>query len=438
MDNDKTFQAVTDDVLVSLISEAQKRVIFIAPGVRGVVADALISAARRLPRNVSVILDIDPEVCRLGYGEIDALKKLQEFRYDEPNLYANPKFLLAQPGVRIGVLIVDDDTLFYSPTPLLIEAGPTNQSNFSQTALKPNGIMIRAGVSPSLVKACAPNVDSSTREIGHENVKDLDIKKAADSLKECPPKKFDLARQERVFSSKLCFMELEIANYKIASKTIKLDSALFVFDKDTQKRLSNRFKAFDEEQLPKNVKYVQPDGRRILISMESIEKEIEDLRKEYLIPVGKWGKVILRSRMDEFKSKVKEVENKLKCYKDCIQKVAFEIAQKAYQKLAEDISPKVLKKPPRELVHRLALVAKEDVKIQIIQDYISKRSDREVGRLLKAFNPKTEVISKDITYQTFSDPEFVAYLEKPEALGEGCIKRIFEEHDSVREAEDGK
>lgn len=438
MDNNKTFQAVTDDVLVSLISEAHKRVVFIAPGVRGAVADALISAAQRLPRNVSVILDVDPEVCRLGYGEIDALKKLKEFHYSEPNLYAEPNFLLSQPGVRIGVLIVDDDTLFYSPTPLLIEAGPTKQSNSPQTSLKPNGIIIRAGVPPSLAKACAPNVDSSTREIGHENVKDLDIKNAADSLKECPPKKFDLARQERVFSSKLCFMELEITNYKIASKTIKLDSALFVFDKDTQKKLSNRFKAFDEEQLPKDVEYVQPDGRRIFISMESMEKEIEDLRKEYLIPVGKWGKVILRRRMDEFKGKVKEIENKLKKYKEDIDKDAAEIAQAAYQKLAEDISLKVLEKPPAALRNRLALVVNKEEKVRIIQGYISGQSDREVQRLLKAFNPKTEMISKDITYQTFSDPEFVAYLEKPEALGKDCIKRIFEEHDSVREVEDDK
>ena len=188
MDNNKTFHAVTDEVLFSLISEAHKRVVFIAPGVRGAVADALISAAQRLPRNVSVILDVDPEICRLGYGEIDALKKLQEFHYSEPNLYAEPNFLLAQPGVRIGVLIVDDDTLFYSPTPLLIEAGPTKQSNSSQASLKPNGIMIRAGVPPSLAKVCAPNADSSTREIGHKNVKDLDIEKAAASLKECPPR----------------------------------------------------------------------------------------------------------------------------------------------------------------------------------------------------------------------------------------------------------
>lgn len=253
-----------------------------------------------------------------------------------------------------------------------------------------------------------------------------------------PTKKFDLARQERVFSSKLCFMELEITNYKIASKTIKLDSALFVFDKDTQKKLSNRFKAFDEEQLPKDVEYVQPDGRRIFISMESMEKEIEDLRKEYLIPVGKWGKVILRRRMDEFKSKVKEIENKLKQYKESIKKDAAEIAQAAYKKLAEDISQKVLEKPPAALRNRLALVVNKEEKIRIIQDYISGQSDREVQRMLKAFNPKTEMISKDITYQTFSDPEFVAYLEKPEALGKDCLKRIFEEHDSVREAEDDK
>jgi hypothetical protein len=74
----RTFIDVNDAVLIALICTARDRIIFMAPGLRKEVALALIGALdRELNVDVTVILDVDSEVCRLGYGDMAGLKLVQ-------------------------------------------------------------------------------------------------------------------------------------------------------------------------------------------------------------------------------------------------------------------------------------------------------------------------------------------------------------------------
>src|SRR5207249_11986585 len=74
MNAERTFTNVDDAVLVSLTSNASQRVMFVAPGLRAPVAEALANAMKRLPGRVTVVLDVDAEVCRLGYGDEQGLQ----------------------------------------------------------------------------------------------------------------------------------------------------------------------------------------------------------------------------------------------------------------------------------------------------------------------------------------------------------------------------
>lgn len=417
MNNENTFQTITDDTLIELIEGAKERLVFVAPGVRKKVAEALVRAAKRLNGKgvVNYILDVDAEVCRFGYAELDGLKLLQNV----PGM--NGSILNSQPGVRIGIVIADDDTLFYAPTPLLIE---------DESVERPNGVLIRKSVPPTVAAACSADGNYSKREIGLDPVNARDVEKANDSLQKAPPKKFDLARQERVFSSKLCFMELEITGYQIAAKKLELDPELFVVDDDTRKRLSNRFRVFDKDRMPRDIKYKTKDGNEITISMEKIEKRIQELRKDFLINVGRWGTVILRSRMDDFKAKVGEIVAMLNFYKEKVNDQVKELAVSACRKLAEEVSEKLLANPPARLRNRLAMKSSREGKIEIIAEYIAESCEKEIESALASFNPKTKMVEKDVTYATFSDKEFIELLEK--GLGKGCMAEILEEHDAAR------
>lgn len=427
-----TFQSVTDDTLAELIGRAQQRLVFVAPGVRMKVAEALVAAAKRLhgKGGVVCILDTDAEVCRLGYGEIEALKRLR----DVPGM--NGGILNAQPGVRIGLVIADEDTLFYAPTPLLIEDAPAtvpgmgpdggDVSILPLPTLKPNGILLRNGVSSTLVAACT---NDSRREIGLDPINGQDVVRAEESLKANPPKKFDLARRERVFSSKACFVELEITGYQFTSKKIDLPAEFFVDDNDTRRRLSNRFKVFDKDNLPRNIQFERNDGTKVELSMNFIESEIAAVRKNYLIRAGQWGTVILRSRMDEFKKRVDEIIKMLTTYKKCAEEQVKLSAGEICRKLAVEIAPRLRATPPDSLGNRLALAPSSAE--HLIIDYITKCCETTIEQAFAEFDPKMKLIEKNITYETFSDPKFVEYMEG--TLGPGCMEVIFEEHDSVME-----
>src|SRR5690349_18619460 len=107
----------TDADLIGLVSCVRRRLAVIAPGLSVPVAEALVETWRRLgPQAVQVILDPDPEVCRMGYGDFAALKLLQE------TAEAMGARIHQQPGLRIGVVVTDEATAVFSPTPLLIES----------------------------------------------------------------------------------------------------------------------------------------------------------------------------------------------------------------------------------------------------------------------------------------------------------------------------
>ena len=74
MDPVRIFAVASDQALVDLINSAKVRLVVIAPALTKLVADAL---SRRLDDlgqlSVTVILDADPEVYRLGFGDEEAL-----------------------------------------------------------------------------------------------------------------------------------------------------------------------------------------------------------------------------------------------------------------------------------------------------------------------------------------------------------------------------
>ena len=142
-----TFTVVNDETLVASITATTQTLVYVAPGITKPVVDAL---AERLDSQnnlqCTLILDLDPEVYRLGYGTEEGLLALQALAT------RHHLELRQQEGIRIGLLITDGQTVLYSPTPLLIEAG-------SVSVNKPNAVIISAkgDSTAALMQACAAN-----------------------------------------------------------------------------------------------------------------------------------------------------------------------------------------------------------------------------------------------------------------------------------------
>jgi hypothetical protein len=129
IDLERTFAVASDASLVELIQRASRRLVVVSPALTDPVAAALADRLSDLDQlAITVVLDADPEVYRLGYGTPSALDKVRQA--SKQSLFD----LRVQPGVRIGVVISDDVTMLFAPVPMLIEAGST-------TIDKPNAII---------------------------------------------------------------------------------------------------------------------------------------------------------------------------------------------------------------------------------------------------------------------------------------------------------
>ena len=116
----KSVCRLTDEYLIERIKLAKERLFYMAPGVSLKVAKAISLQWTNLGTEmVNIVLDVDPEVCRLGYGEIEGLQLLEERARKVGTLVSH------QPGIRIGLLVTDNSSIIFAPIPLLIEAGTT-------------------------------------------------------------------------------------------------------------------------------------------------------------------------------------------------------------------------------------------------------------------------------------------------------------------------
>ncbi len=73
-----TFTVVNEDTLAAAVDQSRERLVYIAPGITAkIVAAMAVAMQGTQPPPLTVIIDTDPEVCRLGYGTVEGLKALQ-------------------------------------------------------------------------------------------------------------------------------------------------------------------------------------------------------------------------------------------------------------------------------------------------------------------------------------------------------------------------
>ena len=197
---DNLFTAISSEKMASLLNEASKRVILATPAVFEVTARALLAAHHRLGSDsITIVVDCDEEVFRLGYGEIAALQMLQE----------SGIALRQCSGLRVGVLICDDQGWVFSPTALYVQ--PEVHSNETPHAVCISGPELERlalRICPISEESVSGSPDDSQAEIGVTHLTERDVQNVEGNLKIAPPVAFDIARQVRVFQPYIQYVEI--------------------------------------------------------------------------------------------------------------------------------------------------------------------------------------------------------------------------------------
>lgn len=417
----QTFITITNKTICDLIENAKWSIIYAAPGISTDVGDSIIEfTLKNGLEQAQVVIDPNPEVCRLGYGVINAIDKLCK----------NGIMVRKTSGLRIGVIIADNKAFVFSPTPLLLEAEPSED--------EPNAIAVEVEQAEKLIKSICPfqlevmsnnkyikisldeeHVRVPVPEIGKDEMTKKELDNAKENLEKAPPLQFDLERQVRVYHSFIQFVELKLIGCNIERCTISIPAKFINLIKNKE----------DKERLKTSYSLI---GRNSKVTGKAIEDKVKELRKKYIRNIGpRFGNVILRQRKEEFEAEVKKLKEELNNFRnEAIKKLDNEF-EKTKTRLVKALLPDVRKNPPDDLMGGI---------------FGNKPSDDEIKRYiehtLSLAMPKAEIFVgnmklqcdyKDVTYEILNDKEFFDNLIKafPYTDWPGMP---YEEYNAAREA----
>lgn len=398
-----TFQEVNDASLIKLIGRAQQRIVFVAPGVHQAVAEALGKRLVEIDRlQVTVVIDPDEDVCRIGYGDADGLKLL--------SCYADSQsfVLMAQPGLRVGVLLVDDITLVWSPTPRSVELAPLGNATTPAEG-SPNGLLLGANPSEQLARAVSA-VGTETlpldAEIGVDVVTKDRVQKTLDGLAKNPPIPVDLARITRVFSTKLQFAEFTVRGAKFSKRELKVSNDYMNADIQGELKglVESRLRAFgdfrDEEVEVlafKNGNEVFDSSQKRMtekVSEASLQRQRNELERRYLFNVPGFGRLIAKDDKQDLERLVAAYRVQLEAYSEAI------------RKRLEKQASKIIDEAAKLIAERTARTGSK-LDEQQLRDSIQKSLDRTKDEM-----PEVKLVFKDVTYEQTKNPEFRTKVDK--------------------------
>jgi hypothetical protein len=413
----QTFCAVNDQLLINGIRSATSRIVLIAPGIYLPVAQALGERFNELPDlDVTVVLDHSDEVCRLGYGDLAGLECLQT--------HARQKgfWLRSQPGLRVGVLLVDDETLIWSPTPQSIEspAGEAEDDLLSPSALMTNGLMIGSEPLRQICRAVVAegeNLNPNEAEIGLNAITPDDVAQTKSALQRNPAVPVDLQRITRVYSNKLQFVELKVRNAKLSRSQFSLSSDLLNADaKDEIKGLlESKLRAFadlrDEPiQVPVFIDGEQAfngSGQPLLAGMTeaSLESIRRDIERKYTYDIPGFGRLIAKDERQEFEKQIAAYQKQLEAH------------SLGVKELLDKQGENIVAEAVALIQGRLKSANKETIPTETLKQMINKGMDRA-----KQDEPGISMVFKDITYEQTQSQDFLTKVQK--ALPAGKRKQL--------------
>lgn len=402
MSDPTAITTVDDPYLCQLIGSVNRRLVFMTPGMSDAVANAICTKWEELPpESINIIVDVDPETCRMGFGTISALKKL----HDQAKKLGFS--IHEQAGVRIALLIADDVTLFYAPTPLLIEGG-------SSTAIRPNAVKLNL-IPIDIAKDMGLAEAGGQASIGKDSISPQKLLETSNDLVRNPPMKFDIARKVRVFNSQIEFVEFELRGHQIGKRKVNIPSDLLGLAKDekTRKLLHSSFQLIDDD-----------DAN---ISGAEITAEKDQIVKDYLVVLPKFGTVVLRNQKEKFEASVERLRDKIKTFQEELKSKLQNAIDKNRDSLVKALAPSVIVNPPARWKKFLPNNPSANDFKRVLDCELSELFGSAEENLKKV---EITLIFKGVTYETLKNPDFTKLVKKKIP-----ILDLFEEYDAAQESQ---
>lgn len=413
MNPDSFFCHLSSKGLAKIIEEARELVCYSAPGIVKEPAEALVVLSKRIgAEKLTVCIDCDERVLRMGYGDLEAVKMLREAGIAVNHF----------PKLRSALCIVDKEGYSFTPTALYLEAELGIEScnairlspgQVSEALKKFHGFMesktamVSGRVSPQekiLIAeseqkevCCASEELSSEATISLKTVDEKQLSEIERSFQMAPPVQFDLARQVRVFQSFFQYVEIRLKGAAIQRRRLEIPKELLRLGggKELEGRLRTTFELVEKD---------SP------LSSKKLEKKLNDIRDDFTFALkNEKGRVLLTNRKQLFENAINDFKTELESHQEEVKNLLQKKLDESLEQIVNYYLPIVMNNPPTKL------------KAKAINDRDEKTSATQwINSVMKRTFPKSEDITskmileywyKDVTYETLNDNDFLDQIK---------------------------
>ena len=391
------FLSLDSGRLAREIAGAKRSVCYAAPGILREPATALVTPARSIgPELITVCLDFDERVMRMGFGTLDAVQTLRGVGI----------VVRSTPGLRTGLIVIDGAGYIFTPTALYLEAD--ERSDMAPNAMRLSKDQVTealARLSPAakaIAVALARTEEECARireqavEVPSEKIENSDFKAVERKLEEVPTVEFDIARQVRVFNAYLQYVELSLTGAAIQRHRLAIPPVLLKLggSKDLEGRLRTTFDL------------IEKGGQ---LSSKGLEDALNQIRKDYTPSLGKdHGRVMLKSAKSHLEERLEAFRGNLKTHQAKVEAELHGHLAKSREQIVDYYLPLVFENPPDSMKGQFLKFGEDEARAWL--DSELERVFPKADDLIRKMN--LEVRYKDVTFETLNWDDFLASVKK--------------------------
>jgi len=399
MTADALFCSLSSVRIAEMVRTAQHAVCYAGPGIQSDVAQAIAETTQRLgPEMMTVSVDFDDRVMRMGYGDVGAVKLLLE----------SGIAVQSSPGLRTALVIVDSEGYIFTPTALYLEAEPAGSVSSNAVRMSREQVaQALARLSPAakaiaVAQAETPEakqrIEAVTVDVVSAPITPKKLAEVSTNLKEVPPVRFDLARQVRVFEPYLQYVELKLTGAAIQRHRLAIPASIQKLggSEELESRLRTTFDLIE---------------RGSTLSSKPLEDLLNEIRKNFTPSLGKdHGRVVLKAAKPHLVERLAEFRAKL----DVHQKTVAADLQKHLDASREQI---VAYYQARVIEARPDALLGQSLNGRISEESAKRWLNGELDRVFPSAEfliqeMKLDERYKDVTFETLNRDDFLKSVKE--------------------------
>lgn len=310
------------------------------------------------------------------------------------------------PGLRTGLLVVDDAGFIFTPIARYLEADRRETEAPNALRLSPEQVREALSRLSPAAKAIAvamaktpeerERIQEQAVEVRSDDIPPTQFAEVEQSLKDAPPVSFDVARQVRVFEPYLQYVELNLTGAAIQRRKLAIPKVIqnLGAPEGAQSRFNTTFDLIERESE---------------LSSKHIEDALKGIRDSFTPSLGKdHGRVLLKAQKPVFEQRLEELRTKLEEFQAKVRERLQGSLTASRDEIVTYYVPALLANPPDKFLGQLlsSNPTDEDARRwlrQQLEGVIPKADD-----LIKKMELKQTY--KDVTFETLNKPDFLQSL----------------------------